>query len=67
MTVGLLLVASAYAVPSAFDDARRMLTSILEEKNPTLNDTLAMLPEESPWYGVDPLTVEQCPAAAVVG
>ena len=102
MTMGLLLVASAYAVPSAFDDARRMLTSILEEKNgdppslcweadgndavvltvvapdgtrepvagprgPTLNDTLAMLPEESPWYGVDPLTVEQCPAAAVVG
>ena len=31
--MGLLLVASAYAVPSAFDDARLLLTSILEEKN----------------------------------
>lgn len=101
MMMSLLLVASAYASPSAFDDARRMLTSILDEKNsagslcwesddndavvlvavsadstrepiagprgPTLNDTLAMLPEGSPWYGVDPSTVEQCPAAAVVG
>ena len=94
MTVGLLLVASAYAVPSAFDDARRMLTSILDEKNsagslcweaddvdavvlvavasdgtrepiagprgPTLGDTVAMLPEGSPWHGVDPSTVAEC-------
>ena len=102
MMMSLLLVASAYAMPSAFDDARKMLTSILEEKNgapatlcweaddndavvlvavsadstrepiagprgPTLDDTLAMLPEGSPWYGVDPSTVTQCPAAAVVG
>jgi hypothetical protein len=94
--LGLLLVATAHADPSAFSEAREMLTSILAEKTstktslcwesgdsnsvilvtvdgdgtrealggprgPTMEDTLAMLPETSVWYGADPKTITECP------